>query len=1019
MAEAGIQTIGEALARYRHSMKTAVVCGGQRLSYQELWGKSERVAQNLIREGLEKGDRVILDMGRSVDFFCMFLGVALAGGIFVYIHRGWPETQRAYVMESCKPRRIVTDETAQSLQEFTAGGEAVLLPEVRGEDPFQVVYTSGSTGRPKGAVLAHRTAANCSVPLPRNRLCAFEAEHCECLLMDMDFSFVAGTILMLRALFNEKTLVIPTAEELASTKRLAALLEREEVTEAIWTPSRLLKLVSEPALAAAARRFKAFAFIGEKIPEGLFATVRRYMPETEVFSGYGMAELMYVGDYPLQPGTENLLAGSGEGIGLHLLDRNGKPVGEGETGELCISGVPAQLGYYWADPEETQRRYTLHPALGRLFHTGDLAVAEKGGFRVKGRADQMAKLRGLRIDLGAVERAMLAQTEIHAAVALITGEGDRQSLCAYYTRDSEAVHKTSGEFEKRLRRHLAEELPYYMVPAFLTELAELPLNLNGKTDRLALSRRAPEKAAYQSAGSEREKLLCELFAKVLGLPGPAGVNDNFFALGGDSMAGMRLAGLLAEKGIRMELKWLFIAPTSAQLAEYLSEERKEDAPADPALFRALTPAQRAAAREAGLEGRVECVYPACEVTADRLRERDPWMMQEFWLIPFDGATLNRLQTRLAELVRAHQSLRSVFLFPEGERPVQAVLRDYPSVFSYEDRSSDGDEAETLSDKQKAYLGRLVRYDLACPPELDRGPLYRFRLIRTGRNRALLYLGYSHTLLDLQTILYMAGELLDRGAIRPDGRGMERYFARARNGGRDEATAYWNGLFDGRLTALPAPTERDLKPSIRSIKAGRGALLKRTLAWCRERGVTLAAALHLCLGRALLSVTGEDDCAFLSVSSGRSETEMELAGNFTHAFPFVYKRGGSLRDCQEQLIRAGAYAWVWSLPGREPLPLKQQNALVMDMADVYEKKTETEDRRLRVEEALDGIGLKAVFLQKQRQSAAWADRLTIQYRPTSGYLFSGIYDPSQTDGGFATRLFEGLSRELEALLKEEE
>jgi len=78
----------------------------------------------------------------------------------------------------------------------------------------------------------------------------------------------------------------------------------------------------------------------------------------------------------------------------------------------------------------------------------------------------------------------------------------------------------------------------------------------------------------------------------------------------------------------------------------------------------------------------------------------------------------------------------------------------------------------------------------------------------------------------------------------------------------------------------------------------------------------------------------------------------------------------------------------------------------------------DERRLRVDEALDGIGLKAVFLQKQSQSEVWADRLTVQYRPASGYLYSGIYDPSRTDGGFTARLFEGLSGELETLLKGE-
>ncbi|MBE5851313.1 MAG: amino acid adenylation domain-containing protein, partial [Lachnospiraceae bacterium] len=446
MKETHIQTIGEAVAEYRNSVKTAVVCGGQRLSYQELWERSERIARNLIREGLEKGDRVILDMERSADCVCMFLGLARAGGIAVYIHRGWPEKQRVYVIESCRPRRIVNDETARALMQEKSfpGNEAAALPEVRGEDPFQIVYTSGSTGRPKGTVLAHRTAVNDRLP---SQVGQTGAEHGARRLVDHDFSFVASTIFLLHGLFCEKTLVIPTGEELLNAERLAALIEREDVTEVFWMSSRFLRLLSEPAMAAAVRRFRMFVFAGEKTPKGLLAAARKYMPEAELFNVYAMSELMVVGVYLLGPENENLFAGSNEGIGLHLLDERGEPVAGGETGELCVSGPPARLGYYWAEPEETERRYTLHPVLGRIFHTGDMAVAEKGGFRMKGRVDQMAKLRGMRIDLGAVEKAMLAQAEIRAAVALITGEGERQILCAYYTRDPEADHTAPGAFE--------------------------------------------------------------------------------------------------------------------------------------------------------------------------------------------------------------------------------------------------------------------------------------------------------------------------------------------------------------------------------------------------------------------------------------------------------------------------------------------------------------------------------------------------------------------------------------------
>jgi hypothetical protein len=463
----------------------------------------------------------------------------------------------------------------------------------------------------------------------------------------------------------------------------------------------------------------------------------------------------------------------------------------------------------------------------------------------------------------------------------------------------------------------------------------------------------------------------------------------------------------------MEMKWLFAAPTPAQLSAYLAEEQEENALADAGLFRTLTPAQRAAAQKAGIEERVESVYPVCAMTEQRLRERNPWLFVDFWMLPFDGSTVERLQKRSAEQVRAHQSLRSVFLFPEGERPVQAVLQDYPPVFFCEDRSSDGDDTEELSGKQKTYLGRLVRYDLACPPELTRGPLYRLRLIRTGKDRAILYRMFSHTLLDAQSAIGMLDELLDSGAIRPDDRRMGGLFAHLLHGTRDEAEAYWSELFDGHLTPLPAPEEKRLERSFRTLKAREGVPRERLPACCRERGVTVAAALHFCLGRALLSLTGEASCAFLSVSGGRNGGNMELMGNFTYPFPFVYKRGDSLRDCQEQLVRAAAYAWVWSLPGRVPFPLEEKNALFLDVINPYERGTG--HRGLSINKAVDRIGMKAAFLQGERQAAKWVYGMAIQHDVWTGYLCTGCFNPSLVDEGFAAKLLKALSRELKAWL----
>ena len=128
MSLESIHTIGEALGRYRDSAKVAVVCEGRELTYGQLWDAGVRVALHLVELGLRKGERVILDVGRSEHYVCMLLGLSLAGGVAVYIHRGWPEAQRAYVIEDCDPKLIVDDEMAHKLE-----GEGPEAPDAERE----------------------------------------------------------------------------------------------------------------------------------------------------------------------------------------------------------------------------------------------------------------------------------------------------------------------------------------------------------------------------------------------------------------------------------------------------------------------------------------------------------------------------------------------------------------------------------------------------------------------------------------------------------------------------------------------------------------------------------------------------------------------------------------------------------------------------------------------------------------------------------------------------------------------
>lgn len=1022
--DGNLKTIGEILFRYRKSKEPALIFHGRIMTYQHLYESCASVALQLRRRGLKKGDRLALDMERSQRYVCMMLGTVMSGGVVVSIHQGWPAFMREQVLMECDPFLIVTDELADAImespKEMPLESVVSLLPEVKGEDPFQIVYTSGSTGKPKGTVLCHLMAANISLCSGKNTMCRHFAASCRRSLLDADFSFVASSIVMMQALFNEKALVIATREEISSPGRLAVLCQREEVDEVCWTPSRILSLLTDPDMARAARRIRVMMVAGEKIPETLYSLITQFMPDTTVYCAYGMSEMMQVEDHPFIPGRENLLGCGCENIALHVLDPKGESVLAGETGEICISGIPAQLGYYWRDSELTEKRYMRHPVYGRIFRTGDLAVLEQdGGFRIAGRKDQMTKLRGMRIDLEAIEQAILMFPGVAEAVVMILGEGEGQTLAAFYTRKDQAFFpgNTSGHnvFEQELRASLSELLPYYMVPARLMELSEMPLNYNGKTDRIALSRLVPKQAAYRASETELEGLLCELFADVLRLPRQAGADDSFFALGGDSMSGMELIVRLKEKGLHMDMKMLFAGPTPGQLAKVLRPVRDENAKGS---LESLPPmpdwthAQAEAVKKTFGRQAVECLYPVTHGMERHLRRGDAWMLADFHVIGFDEKTQETIRLRLAQMTRAHQALRSVFLFPEGERPVQAVLKEYTPSFFFADLSADEQEGKILSGKQKTAISQALIEDVVRGTEPAVGPLFVARLFRTHKDQAVVYRYYSHTLLDGEAQLRLLDELLGRTKILSDREILSRHFRRILYTPRQNALAFWHrlGLGDA-ISSLPGPShlEKTGGNTRQSFRAGDGRLLKELKDYCKRTSITLAAILCYCLGKVACRMLKIPSFTFFTVTNGRMPEEKGIPGCFAHEYPFVFHAGDSLQDCQEQLLSASEHAWIFSMPEAAPSLKTGENSVFLDMINVYAPEIDI----LPPAQALDAKGL-GIYMSGINSQNRRSDKISIFSAPQLGYLCRGTYDPECVDSAFMKEFAKELSLQLQSI-----
>ncbi|WP_442966191.1 condensation domain-containing protein, partial [Pseudomonas sp. Root401] len=246
---------------------------------------------------------------------------------------------------------------------------------------------------------------------------------------------------------------------------------------------------------------------------------------------------------------------------LYILDEAMQPLPIGSIGELYIGGVGVARGYL-KRPDLTEERFLASPFVtgDRLYRTGDRCrFLADGNIEYLGRLDHQVKLRGQRIELGEIDSALLNLPAITGACTLVIDN----RLVAFYS---------SSTAQSDLDTQLAAELPAYMVPAVWVQIPALPLSTNGKIDRKALAALPLPNTQkdYAAPRNDLERLLCQLFGELLGetLTGgrEVGTSDSFFALGGDSILGLKLISRLREQGYSLTPRDLFRSPTPAALA---------------------------------------------------------------------------------------------------------------------------------------------------------------------------------------------------------------------------------------------------------------------------------------------------------------------------------------------------------------------------------------------------------------------------------------------------------------------
>ena len=599
----------------------ALRAGDAEVTYADLATRAERLALALAARGAGPEGVVAILSERSIDMVVAILGALRAGAAYLPLDSAYPRERIAFMLEDSGADLVLVDESLLPLLDPERavsprtlalgavpeeGSEGVALAPAGPDDLAYVLYTSGSTGKPKGVMVPHRGVVN----YLHWAIGAYGAGGGSAPLHS-PIGFDLTVTSLLAPLCSGGTVDLLAdergVEALAETLRAGSGYSLVKLTPAHLALLGPIAAEGDPGAWA-----RTLIVGGEALAGETLAAWTRRAGEVRIANEYGPTETVVGCSAFIAPASA--IAPGPVPIGrpianarMHLLDGRGRPVPEGVPGEIYIGGVGVARGYL-GRPDLTAERFVPDPFAGvpgaRLYRSGDLGrLMPSGDLEFLGRNDHQVKVRGVRLELGEIEATLVGAPGVREAAVLAREDkpGERR-LVAYYTTDRDPAPNVD-----ELRRHLAASLPDAMVPALFLRLPELPLTSNGKLDRAALP--APGNARpdleheYVAPRNETEAALVEIWSEVLGVE-RIGVEDSFFALGGDSIRSVRVIALAREKGIELTVEELFRHPTVAALAAHAQSAAAAPEAGGPAASGEVAPAeeQELAALLAELEG---------------------------------------------------------------------------------------------------------------------------------------------------------------------------------------------------------------------------------------------------------------------------------------------------------------------------------------------------------------------------------------------------------------------------------
>ncbi|MYT68261.1 MULTISPECIES: non-ribosomal peptide synthetase [unclassified Streptomyces] len=925
--------------RSRTPHAPAVVYGGEEWTYTRLDAEAAGLALRLRAAGVRPGDRVALRLDRSAVMIAAVLAVWRVGGAYVPLDPEYPNARTAYVLEDSGARVLLASAepvpacVPPGVDVVRVGDRPAELPETAGapsvapcapHDVAYVLYTSGSTGRPKGVEVTHGSLAHLTAAMTH----VLRVDGPRTWLGLTALSFDISTVEMFVPLTTGGRIVVVPEEGRWDAAAQRDLIRAHRVTHVQATPSgwRLLLAAGFGAADGVAVGLAG----GEALPPALAGELRAALPRLVNVYGPTEATVWSTWDEIGPEPAEVTIGLPLPNTTAHVLDEALRPVPAGVPGELYLGGAGVARGYL-GRPALTARQFLPDPFGGpgdRLYRTGDLAArGADGRIRFLGRDDHQVKVRGHRIELGEIEEALTRHPQVRlAAVTVHRDAAGEAFLVGHVVGDAPDP--------AAVRAFLRGEVSRAMVPDRLVVLERMPLNPAGKVDRTALSvpeAPAADPAARTAPRTPAERALVGIWARVLGTA-DIGVEDDFFALGGNSLKAVTVSALAREAGLAVATRQIFAHPTVAALARLGAAAREPaPAPSGPAGFTELDDDVLDGLLDTLGRDTVEDVLPLSPLQTglflDTLAETGDYVRAFAVDVEgdFDAAAFEEAWARLVE---RHAILRSTFHWAHLPHPVQVVRRAAPPRFRHADVTglADGPRA--------ARIAALVAKEEETVFDLSAAPPARFLLIRTAADRVrfvwtthhVVFDGWSlHALLREAFALYRerrATGVLPVLADPPPYREFLRTLAAL--GTPDEVRReeeHWRSRLAGftRPTALPGTRRTGAGDGVWLSRQTLPAALHDALVRAgRRHRVTVGTLVHTAWSLLLSRTSGERDVVFGTTVSGRFgdvEGIERMVGLLMNTLPLRVEIDpgapltGLLRDVQQRVTEVAGRAHV--------------------------------------------------------------------------------------------------------------